>query len=428
MKNFFLTRDREFLECEVLESTNRKRVVKILEKGHALSGKTKTLPPDGVALGKLYPRLFELPHKPGKDEFVEVAGRVLVRQSTSKSLVPDKTTYEFVANTTSHVIDSIHAGDNILLTGEAGTGKTSMIEQLAARIGQPVLRVNLNGETRIGDFLGRLNVIAGEKGSVTEWVDGILPLAMKNGMWLILDEIDMGEPNILSLLHPILEPNGRLVLKENKGEEVRPHPNFRIFGTANGIGSQGGRSDTYAGVNQMNEAFLDRWHIITMPSLDAKTEIKVIKRRYPTLPPKFAKRIVQFGQSIRKGLENETLSMTFSTRRALQWAQKLALYRNPLKAAEAVFLCKVSPEDRTVLEKQIQLIFGSGKRKGKVDKSAVTDAATTLGPKVKGKRGRPKKVQGAPIVPLMIAQGKDGMFHKVTALKPGQVIVAKPGN
>ncbi len=330
---------------------------------------------------------------------MEVQGRILVRMSNDTKMVPDKTTYEFMP-VTSHVIDSIHAGDNVLLTGEAGTGKTSMIEQLAARIGQPVLRVNLNGETRIGDFLGRLNVIAGEKGSVTEWVDGILPLAMKKGMWLILDEIDMGEPNILSLLHPILEPNGRLVLKENKGEEVKPHPNFRIFGTANGIGSQTNRGDTYAGVNQMNEAFLDRWHIITMPNLDPKTEIKVIRKRYPTLPPKFAKRIVQFGTTIRKGLENETISMTFSTRRALQWANKLALYRNATKAAEAVFLCKVTPEDRVVLEKQIHLVFGSGKRKGKVDKSSVTSDSSAPGAssaaKGTGRRGRPKGSKNKP--------------------------------
>jgi MoxR-like ATPase len=396
MKNFFLTRDREFVECDIVEATNRKRVIKVTEKGHELNGKHKTLPPEGVALGKLYPRLFTMTSKPTKNDFVEVQGRILVKMSDDKQMVPDKTTYEFMG-VTSHVIDSIHAGDNILLTGEAGTGKTSMIEQLAARIGQPVLRVNLNGETRIGDFLGRLNVVAGENGSVTDWVDGILPLAMKRGMWLILDEIDMGEPNILSLLHPILEPGGRLVLKENKGEEVRPHPNFRIFGTANGIGSQTNRSDTYAGVNQMNEAFLDRWHIITMPSLDAKTEIKVIRKRYPSLPPKFAKRIVQFGASIRKGLENETLTMTFSTRRALQWAQKLALYRNPLKAAEAVFLCKVSPEDRVVLEKQISLIFGGGKRKGKVDKSAViSDPNAPVVVKVPGKRGRPKGSKNKP--------------------------------
>jgi len=415
MKNYFLTRNREFIECEILENTKRRRVIKITEQGHELSGKKKTIAPEGVASGKLYPRLFNLKSKPTKDEFVEVQGRILVKMSDDPSLVPDKTTYQFMP-VTSHVIDSIHSADNVLLTGEAGTGKTSMIEQLAARINQPVLRVNLNGETRIGDFLGRMNVIAtAGKGSETVWVDGILPLAMKKGMWLILDEIDMGEPNILSLLHPILEPGGRLVLKENKGEEVRPHPNFRIFGTANGIGSQTNRGDTYAGVNQMNEAFIDRWHIITMPNLPAKVEVKVIRERYPHLAPKFAKRIVQFGQAIRKGLENETIEMTFSTRRALQWASKIALYRNAQKAAEAVFLCKVTPEDREVLERQIALHFG-GKRKKNVDKSVVTDGATST-PIVKtGKRGRPKGAKNK-VQPFFVGMGTDGVLHRILPVK-----------
>jgi cobaltochelatase CobS len=290
------------------------------------------------------------------------------------------------------VVDSIIQGDKVLLTGEAGTGKTSMIEQIAARINQPVLRVNLNGETRIGDFLGKLNVVNGEKGSVTHWTDGILPTAMKKGYWLILDEIDMGEPNILSLLHPVLEPNGRLILKENNGEEVKPHPDFRIFGTANGVGSQANRSDTYAGVNSMNEAFLDRWHIITMPNMDAKTEIKVLKDRYPLLAPKFAKRIVQFANTIRKGaLEGgQSVAMTFSTRRALQWAEKLALYRNPRKSAEAVFLCKVTPEDRAVLEKLIETIFGSGRRSKKLVTDGVNTTVSAM--TINKKRGRPRKV------------------------------------
>lgn len=390
MKNFYLTRDRQLVECEVVKEGRTRRTIKITEKGHKLNGKHKTLPPDGVAVGKLYPRVFKAEHAPA--DFLEVEGRILLKTGNkSNYMVPDQTSYAF-QKTTMAVIDSIHAGDKVLLTGEAGTGKTSMIEQIAARIGQPVLRVNLNGETRISDFLGRLNVVASDKGSETHWVDGILPTAMKQGYWLILDEIDMAEPNILSLLHPVLEPNGRLVLKENKGEEVKPHPSFRIFGTANGIGSQMNRSDTYAGVNQMNEAFLDRWHIITMPSLSEKVEIKVLRDRVPNLLPKHAKRIVQFANMVRKGLENQSVSTGFSTRRCLQWAEKLALYRHPLKAAEAVFLCKVSPEDRVVLEKQIQVVFGGKRsRKSQVDKDGNVVAVPSGTPKVKGKRGRPRK-------------------------------------
>jgi cobaltochelatase CobS len=395
MNNYYLTRKRELVECEVVKEGRTRRTIKITEKGHALTGKHKTLPPDGVAVGKLYPRIFKANSKP--TDIFEIDGRVMLKTGNKSAyMVPDATPYSF-QRITSQVIDSIYAGDNVLLTGEAGTGKTSMIEQIASRINQPVLRVNLNGETRIGDFLGRLNVIATANGSVTEWVDGILPTAMKNGYWLILDEIDMGEPNILSLLHPILEPNGRLVLKENKGEEVKPHAGFRIFGTANGVGSQGNRTDTYAGVNQMNEAFLDRWHIITMPNLSEKVEIKVLRDRVKNILPKHAKRIVQFANMVRKGLENQAVSSGFSTRRCIQWAEKMALYRNPAKAAEAVFLCKVTPEDRIVLEKNIQVVFGGkGSRKAK---QAVVDAdgnivaqAVSAGPTGR-KRGRPRKVQ-----------------------------------
>lgn len=394
-KPYYLTRSREFVEAKMVKESKHSRTIEVIEAGHALKGTHKTLPPAGVVVGKLYPRLFWSENKP--TDFVEIGGRVLLKDSSgSNYMVPDETSYKF-QNIAPAVIDSVLAGDKVLLTGEAGTGKTSLVEQIAARIKQPVLRVNLNGETRLGDFIGRTTVVAGEGGSVTKWVDGILPTAMKMGYWLILDEIDMGEPNILSLLHPVLEPNGRLVLKENNGEEIRPHENFRLFGTANGVGSQASRADTYAGVNSMNAAFLDRWHIITMPHMDAKTEMKIVKDRIPLILPKHAKRIVQYANMVRKGLENATVSIGFSTRAVLQWAEKTAMYRNPRRGAEAVFLCKVSHEDRQVLEKLIDTVFGGKRtRKGKLDKKdAVTPTASA--PTVKKKRGRPRKV------PLVVA-------------------------
>ena len=391
MKHFFLTRKREFLEAEILVDTPRKRQVKIVEKGHKLSGKTLHTPPEGVASGKLYPRVFHTQSKP--TDFFEFNGRVLLSMGKSDYLVPKQESYRF-QKITSTVIDSILSQDKVLLTGEAGTGKTSMITQLASRINQPVLRVNLNGETRMADFIGRMNVVNGEKGSVTEWVDGILPTAMRHGYWLILDEVDFAQPEILSLLHPVLEANGTLVVKENKGEEIKAHPNFRLFGTANSIGSMAHRGDTYSGTQTMNEAFMDRWHLVTVPNMDEKTEVRVLRERIPSLQSKFAKRIVQFANMIRKGKEGNVVNMTFSTRRAIQWAEKTALYRNPYKGAEAVFLEKVSVEDKAVLLKNMALVFGGGKRTKKVDENGnpvEKVAKTPADPnKPKGKRGRPK--------------------------------------
>lgn len=388
MKHYFLTRKREFLECEILTDTPKKREVKITESGNKLSGKTMRVEPEGVAKGRLYPRVFHATKKP--KEFFEYNGRVLLHQGESDYLVPKAESYRF-QKITATVIDSILVGDKVLLTGEAGTGKTSMITQLAARTNQPVLRVNLNGETRMADFIGRMNVVNGEKGSITEWVDGILPTAMRHGYWLILDEVDFAQPEILSLLHPVLEPNGTLVVKENKGEEIKPHPNFRLFGTANSIGSMAHRGDTYSGTQTMNEAFMDRWHIITVPSMDDKTEVKVLRERVPTLQNKYAKRIVQFANMIRKGKEGNVVNMTFSTRRVLQWAEKTALYRNPYKGAEAVFLEKVSPEDKAVLLKNMALVFGSGRKKKAEGEAGKTAAPATADTATSKKRGRPKK-------------------------------------
>jgi cobaltochelatase CobS len=264
-----------------------------------------------------------------------------------------------------------------------------MITQIASRINQPVLRVNLNGETRMSDFIGRMNVVDGAKGSVTEWVDGILPTAMRNGYWLILDEVDFAQPEILSLLHPVLEANGTLVVKENKGEEISAHPNFRLFGTANSVGSMAGKNDQYSGTQVMNEAFMDRWHIVTVPNMDMKTEVKVLKERVPTLQAKFAKRIVQFADMIRKGKEGNVVNMTFSTRRCIQWAEKTAMYRNPYKGAEAVFLEKVSVEDKAVLLKNMALVMGGKAKVAKVD--GVSTPKVPVDPNAPKKhRGRPK--------------------------------------
>ena len=402
MKAWYLTRDKQFLEAEVLESKPRLRIIKILEAGHALSGKTFKTHPENVTAGKLYPRVFKSAEKP--TDFFEYKGRVMLKDTKSDSiLVPLATAYSF-QKVTQDAIDSILVGDNVLLTGEAGTGKTSLIEQLANRINHKVLRVNLNGETRMSDFVGRPSVVKKDGVSQTVWVDGILPNAMKNGYWLILDEIDFAQPEILSLLHPVLEPKGRLVIKENEGEEIIPHPEFRVFGTANSIGSMQDRTDTYTGTNQMNGAFMDRWHVLTVPHLDEKTEIKVIRAAVPHLQPKFAKGIVRFANAIRKGVDNQVVSIKMSTRGCLAWAKKTALYRNPVMGAENVFLNKVTPDEKEVLLKQISLHFGGKVKREKVDSTGV-NPGTALAPtpipsggapaKKKG-RGRPKGAKNKP--------------------------------
>jgi len=362
MKKWFLTRQREFLECEIVEENPKKRTIKIIELGHELENKILKIFGEKVAGGNLYPRVFFSDEKP-KDYF-EYKGRILLKKLENNSLIPREEAYLFQP-ITSQIIDSIIAGDKVLLTGEAGVGKSSSIEQLSARINQPTVRINLNGESRIGDFLGKIHV----EGGRTFWKDGVLPTAMKNGHFIIIDEVDMCESNILSLLHPVLEDGGRLVLKENDGEVIHPHPDFRIFATANSIGSMQGRADAYTGTATMNEAFLDRWHILEMPPLDVKTETRIIKLKIPQLRSKLAKNIVQFANLVRSAANsNEGINFKVSTRACLQWAKKMALYRDPIKSAESVFLFKVSSEDKDWIVRTIKTVFATKRREEKEEK------------------------------------------------------------
>ena len=178
-----------------------------------------------------------------------------------------------------------------MLIGHTGAGKTSLIEQVAARAQHGVVRSNMNGQTTVGDFVGFWTV----KGGETMWVDGVLPTAMREGLWLIVDEIDFAEPSILAALTAVLEPHGRLTLKEKGNEVVAPHPAFRLFATANAVGAMSQFRHLYQGANLMNEAFLDRWRVYLLDYLsparrsrraDAHARAAYDTRRWPQRSPR----------------------------------------------------------------------------------------------------------------------------------------------
>lgn len=370
-KTYFLDSSKHFVEVELVKETSHKRQVKVLEG--VKKGKIISVHPHGVAWGRVYPRIFHSKEKP--TDVFNFKGRVLLK---NKNSMTDKN-YRFQPFL-SHVIDGVNSKENILLTGGTGVGKTTHVVKLAEAIGQDVLRVNFNAETRLSDFVGKMHVINGE----TRWVDGILPMAMRKGMWLLMDEIDMADPSILSLLHPILEPNPVLVLKENGGEAIKAHPNFQIFATANSVGAMQDRGSTYTGTNQLNEAFLDRWIIIHVQNLVEKEEIKVVKSNVRGLKNRWAKRIVEFANLVRNNdnsLGIDFNSDNFSTRRVITWAQKTALLCSPIEGAKLAWVDKVASGERETLMRVLDTHFGNEKKK----KSLGADSLTLL----KKKRGRP---------------------------------------
>lgn len=233
----------------------------------------------------------------------------------------------------------------IMLVGHTGTGKTSCIEQLAALTKNGRIRVNLNGQMPISDFVGTWTV----KGGDMIWLDGALPKAMREGLWLILDEIDFADPSIISALNSVLEPNGSLTLKEKGDEIITPHKNFRIFSTGNSIGCMQDYRGLYQGTNIMNEAFLDRWRVYEVKYLEPEAEAKVLTSYLPKFKISVAFKIIKVANEIRKAFEEEEIGCTFSTRRLLDWSEMMIRHREPLKAAESTIFAKISKQDAAVV-------------------------------------------------------------------------------
>lgn len=359
-QNYFLTREYDLIPVEILTETHFKRQVKVLNGSK--KDKLIMVHPKGVAWGTMYPRIFEAAQKP-EHIFVN-KGRALVSAFplTQKDIgaVPIASEYRFQPFIRD-VIDCIHANENVLLTGGTGVGKTTHILQLAARIHQPVLRINFNGETRMSDLIGKMTVINGG----TYWVDGVLPTAMRNGYWILLDELDFADPAVLSLLHPVLEQNPMLTLKENGGEIIKPHPLFRIFATSNSIGAMSDRASAYGGTNTMNEAFLDRWHVIMVENLPTKEEVKVIRFEAPGLNASVAKKMVIFANMVRNndlGDGGMYSGDNFSTRKVIAWAKKSALHRDPIVGAKKSWLDKIPQSEQDSIMRILITHFGSRRR------------------------------------------------------------------
>ena len=252
------------------------------------------------------------------------------------------------------IVQDIKESRKVMLIGHTGCGKTSMIEQMAARIGQGVLRVNMNGQTTISDFVGFWTVKAGQ----TEWVDGALPTAMRLGLWLIIDEIDCADASILAALNAVLEPAGKLMLKEKGAETVSPHENFRIFGTANAVGSMSVFRHLYQGTNLMNEAFLDRWRVYRVDYLYPSQEAAAIHGALgAALSKEDCKKIAKLASMARRAFEREEIGCTFSTRRAIDWAEMMARGKTALKACKDSIRPKILSEDADFLETLVEQVW-----------------------------------------------------------------------
>jgi MoxR-like ATPase len=366
---WLLTKD-DFHKVDVLEEGDNHRKVAIAEG--EMKGAELALPGESVPHDDCFPALFVQESRPEGFRFSCHAGtRFLQRvelasfanQKQAQALIPDPEPYTF-RPVTMQVIDGIVGGDHNLIIGPKGCGKTSMILQLAARIGQPVVRLNFSGQISISDLVGSTGFGKREDGTTgTIWNDGPLPTAMKNGYWLLCDEFDFGAPDILSVFYPVLEEMDpkkglwpKLTLKEKDGEVIKAHPRFRVFATGNSIG--GDKDGRYVGTSPMNAALLDRFaghgQVLKLEKIDAKAEKEILRMKVPNLPETQVKRATNFASDMRAGPIPD-----FSTRVLVNFCEKLLLYRNATTASRLTFLSVIDDENtRKEVEGKVKERFG----------------------------------------------------------------------
>jgi len=246
--------------------------------------------------------------------------------------------------------------ENIFIFGPTGCGKTTIIEEMAALLDQPCIRVQANRKLTIEDFVGQQSLSVVDNQHVTEWQDGVLTQAMRNGWWIVLDEITGAEAGILLRLQAVLEGKP-LVLTENGGEIVEPHQHFRIIASDNTNG-RGDNSGLYVGTNLMNEATLDRFGVVIKAEYpDAATENNILTSK-GGVPKDTARKMVEVAVRVREAMSNETCYCTFSTRRLISWAAKAQQLGNVRMAAKISITNKLSPEDAKFVDGLIQRYFG----------------------------------------------------------------------
>ena len=240
---------------------------------------------------------------------------------------------------------SLKAGDRVLLVGEAGCGKSTLVEQLGARLNWPVVRVAASGGLTESDLLGEWTVREGE----TVFNYGFLPRAMRMGAICLIDEIDGIEPSVAFAIHQLMEDGGKLVLLQNGGEIIEPDPRFRLVCTANTLGLSD-ESGLYTGTRVLNAAFLDRFAaVFRMSYMPADEEVQIIRAHVPECSKTLARKLVKVAADVRSARENEQVYCTFSTRRLIDLARKHVQLGDFASALGLAVLNRLAPQDRQVV-------------------------------------------------------------------------------
>ena len=295
-------------------------------------------------------------------------------------LVPEvDENYRFNPSVTRAILAGFSRNRRVMVQGHHGTGKSTHIEQIAARLNWPCLRINFDGHISRVDLIGRDAIVLREGKQVTEFREGFLPWALQRPVALVFDEYDAGRADVMFVVQRVLEQEGKLTLLD-QNRVLHPDANFRLFATANTVGL-GDTSGLYHGTQQINQGQMDRWNItVTLNYLDNEEEERIICARVPELDNEAGRKMVTDMVAVatltREALMRGDLSTVMSPRTVITWAENLSLFNDdPAEAFRLSFLNRCDEAEQRMVAELYQRRFG----KNPLLQAAVKDAPQTAG-------------------------------------------------
>lgn len=271
------------------------------------------------------------------------------------------TVYRFNPDVTLALLAGFARNRRVMVQGLHGTGKSTHIEQVAARLNWPCVRVNLDAHISRLDLVGKDAVVLRDGKQVTEFQEGIVPWSLQRPVALVFDEYDAGRPDVMFVIQRILERDGKFTLMD-QNKVIRPHPYFRLFATSNTVGL-GNLNGLYHGVQRLNHAQIDRWNIVaSLNFLPREEEIAIVLARVPSHADSEQKRrqvdaMVAVAELTRKGFAVGDLSTLMSLRTVITWAENCEIFRDLSLAFRLSFLNKCDDAERPVVAEYFQRCF-----------------------------------------------------------------------
>jgi cobaltochelatase CobS len=270
--------------------------------------------------------------------------------------------YRFDPDTTLAILAGFKHNRRVMVQGYHGTGKSTHVEQVAARLNWPLIRINLDGHVSRIDLVGRDAIVLKEGRQVTEFREGLLPWALQRPIALVFDEYDAGRPDVMFVIQRVLEASGKLTLLD-QNRIISPNPCFRLFATSNTIGL-GDTSGLYHGTQQINQGQMDRWSIVTtLNYLDHDAEAAIVLAKVPAYDTADGRRtimaMVRVADMTRNAFMNGDLSTVMSPRTVITWAENAQIFGDSGQAFRVTFLNKCDELERPTVAEFFQRAFAA---------------------------------------------------------------------